>query len=103
MGERELAVLQRGEAEPVEVASLCTQTEWSWLEDMRVQENLQQEVATKEHTRRLSQGSVTSQGSKPGRRSRSSSHASGSADPRKKEGAGSAEGRRVSKADPRKK
>jgi hypothetical protein len=36
--------MQRAQSAPVEVASICTQTEWSWMEDMQKYEQLKSEM-----------------------------------------------------------
>lgn len=38
--QRIVSYLKRPKSAPVEVASICTQTEWSWLEDMKIFEKL---------------------------------------------------------------
>ena len=38
--QRTVSYLKRPKSAPVEVASICTQTEWSWLEDMKIFEKL---------------------------------------------------------------
>ena len=36
--------VQRAQSAPVEVASICTQTEWSWIEDMQKYEQMKSEI-----------------------------------------------------------
>ena len=40
--------VQRAQSAPVEVASTCTQTEWSWIEDMKKYEQIKYEMQTDE-------------------------------------------------------
>ena len=40
--------VQRAQSAPVEVTSTCTQTEWSWIEDMKKYEQMKSEMQTDE-------------------------------------------------------
>ena len=41
--------VQRAQSAPVEVASICTQTEWSWIEDMKKYEQIKSEIQTSQN------------------------------------------------------
>ena len=43
--------VQRAQSAPVEVASICTQTEWSWIEDMKMYEQIKSEIHSSQSMR----------------------------------------------------